>query len=103
MDEGAEFADLDEEGLRPAFAEATFGAGLFVFRQRLEADRDPHAVIKLAKESDRFVIPYAQDLREVFALRKCAIEIGETRHGHKKRMLAIPTPLTSRIKALFAS
>jgi len=34
VDEGAEFAGVDEEGLFAAVAEAAFGVGMYIFRQK---------------------------------------------------------------------
>ena len=38
VDEGAEFAGVDEERLFAAVAEVAFGVGVFVFREEPEAE-----------------------------------------------------------------
>ncbi len=55
VDEGAEFAGVDEEGVLAAVAEAAFGVGGFVFREEPEADGDLGAVEELAGEGDHAI------------------------------------------------
>ena len=55
VDEGAEFAGVDEEGLFAAVAEVAFGVGGFVFREEPEADGNLCAVEELAGEGDHAV------------------------------------------------
>ncbi len=50
VDEGAEFAGVDEEGLLAAVTEAAFGVGGFIFREEPEADGNRRAVKELAGE-----------------------------------------------------
>jgi len=39
VDEGAEFAGVDEEGLFAAVAEAAFGVGVFVFCEERQGEK----------------------------------------------------------------
>ena len=55
VDQGAEFAGIDEEGLFAAVAEAAFGVAVLVFREEPEADGDLRAIKKLAGEGDHAV------------------------------------------------
>ena len=78
VDEGAEFAGVDEEGLLAAVAETAFGVGCFVFREEPEADGDLRAVEELAGEGDHVVLRFVrfaatqQDLRCGLRLGRCA-------------------------------
>ena len=55
IDEGAEFAGIDEEGLLAAVVEAPLRVGVLVFREEPEADGDLRAVEELAGEGDHAV------------------------------------------------
>ena len=55
VDEGAEFAGVDEEGLFAAVAEAAFDVGVFVLREKPASDEDLHAVEEMAGECDQAV------------------------------------------------
>jgi len=54
VDEGAEFAGVDEEGLLAAVAEATFGVGVFVFCEEPEADGNLRAVEEMTGRETKF-------------------------------------------------
>ena len=97
VDEGAEFAGVDEEGLLAAVAEAAFGVGGFVFREEPEADGDLRAVEELAGEGDHAVHKVGLDefLPDVaFAgLVGGHAAIGEDEAGHALRGEVVARPM----------
>jgi len=80
--EAAEFAGVDEEGLLAAVAEAAFGVGGFVFREKPEADGNLRAVEELAGEGDPVALHSEDDLQSKGGSRVLVFSGGLWRTGH---------------------
>lgn len=89
VDKGAEFAGIDEAGVLAAGAGAAFSGGSFIFRNKLRADGNLHAVEQPAWENDHAVHEVGPDEGSAdFAVTGLVgrhTAIGEDKAGHALR------------------